>query len=71
MENYESLEAEGQVLRKRGTIEVTGRLPDRFENAQACARCPHRGRCTRGSHRRVFRDQNEEFRERMVGARRY
>jgi transposase len=57
----------GQVLRKTGTIEVNGRLSDRYENAQACAGCPHRGRCTWGSHRRVFRDQNEEVRERMRG----
>ena len=57
----------GQVLRKTGTIEVNGRLYERYENARACAGCPHRGRCTRGSHRRVFRDQNEEVRERMRG----
>jgi len=55
----------GQILRKTGTVEVNGRLHDRYENARACADCPHRGRCTRGSHRRVFRDQNEEVRERM------
>jgi len=55
----------GQVLRKTGTVEVNGRLYDRYENAGACGGCVHRGRCTRGSHRRVFRDQNEEVRERM------
>jgi len=55
----------GQILRKTGTVEVNGRLCDRYENAQACAGCPHRAKCTRGSHRRVFRDQNEEVRERM------
>jgi len=55
----------GQILRKTGTVELNGRLHDRYENARACAGCPHRARCTRGSHRRVFRDQNEEVRERM------
>jgi transposase len=55
----------GQVLRKTGAVEVSGRRYDRYENAQACAGCVHHGRCTRGSHRRVFRDQNEEVRERM------
>ena len=57
----------GQILRKSGTVEVNGRLYDRYENAGACPGCPHRGKCTRGSHRRVFRDQNEEVRERMRG----
>lgn len=55
----------GQVLRNTGTVEINGRLYDRYENAKACFGCPHRARCTRGSHRRVFRDQNEEVRERM------
>jgi transposase len=55
----------GQILSKTGTVEVNGRLCDRYENARACAGCLHRARCTRGSHRRVFRDQNEEVRERM------
>jgi len=55
----------GQILRKTGTVEVHGRLLDRYENARACVGCPHRGKCTRGSHRRVFRDQNEEVRHRM------
>lgn len=57
----------GQILRKTGTVEINGRLCDRYENARACAACAHRGKCTRGSHRRVFRDQNEEVRERMRG----
>jgi transposase len=55
----------GQVLRKTGSVEVNGRLYDRYENAKGCKGCPHRSRCTRGTHRRVFRDQNEEVRERM------
>jgi len=55
----------GQILRKTGTVEVNGRLYDRYENTGACPGCPHRKKCTQGSHRRVFRDQNEEVRERM------
>ena len=55
----------GQILRKTGTVEVHGRLCDRYENARTCTGCPHRSRCTRGSHRRVFRDQNEEVCQRM------
>jgi len=57
----------GKILRKTGTVETDGRRYDRYENAQACAGCANRGRCTRGSHRRVLRDQNEEVRERMRG----
>jgi transposase len=55
----------GQILWKTGTVEVNGRLCNRYENARACAGCPHRAKCTRGSHRRVYRDQNEEVRQRM------
>jgi transposase len=55
----------GEILRKTGTVEVHGRLRDRYENPRACVGCPHHTRCARGSHRRVFRDQNEEVRERM------
>lgn len=55
----------GQILRKTATGKINGRLLDRYENARACAGCPHHARCTRGSHRRVYRDQNEEVRERM------
>ena len=55
----------GQILRKTGTVKVHDRLRDRYENAQACAGCSHRASCARGSHRRVFRDQNEKVRQRM------
>jgi transposase len=55
----------GWILRKTGTVEISGRLYDRYENAKACSVCTHRGKCTRGSHRTIFRDQNEEVRERM------
>ena len=57
----------GQILKNSGTVEMNGRLSDRYENARACAGCVHREQCTRGSHRRVFRDHNEEVRERMRG----
>jgi hypothetical protein len=57
----------GQILRKTGTVEMNGRQYERYENARACAGCAHREQCTRGSHRRVFRDHNEEVRERMRG----
>ena len=55
----------GWILRNTGSIEVRGRIYDRYENPGACARCVFRSRCTKGGHRRVFRDQNEEVRERM------
>jgi transposase len=55
----------GWILRNTGSVEVRGRLYNRYENPGACARCVFRSRCTKGTHRRVFRDQNEEVRERM------
>jgi transposase len=55
----------GKVLKNTGSVAVNGRSYDRYENAAACAGCAHRSECTRGSHRRVLRDQNEEVRERM------
>ena len=44
---------------------MNGRIYNRYENPSACARCADRSRCTKGTHRRVVRDQNEEVRERM------
>jgi transposase len=55
----------GYILRKTGCIEMNGRTYDRYENPSACAGCARRNRCTKGTHRRLFRDQNEEVRERM------
>ena len=55
----------GWILANTGSVEINGRLHDRYENPSACARCSYRSRCTKGTHRRVFRDQNEEVRERM------
>jgi len=55
----------GWILRKTGMVEVNGRSYDRYENTKACPGCPHRGKCTRGTHRRIFRDQNEQIREHM------
>ena len=55
----------GWILPNTGSVEINGRLHDRYENPSACARCSYRSRCTKGTHRRVFRDRNEEVRERM------
>jgi len=55
----------GQTLRNTGSVEINGRPYDRYENARACAGCVSRSRCTKGAHRRVFRDRNEEVHERM------
>ncbi len=55
----------GWILRNTGSVELNGRIYDRYENPSACARCLYRNRCTKGTHRRVFRDRNEEVRERM------
>ena len=55
----------GWILSNTGSVEINGRIYNRYENPSACARCAFRSRCTKGAHRRVFRDQNEEVRERM------
>lgn len=55
----------GQVLRNTGSVEINGRTHDRYENPRACAGCARRNKCTNGPHRRVFRDRDEEVRERM------
>jgi transposase len=55
----------GKVLEKTGSVQANGRLYDRYENARACAHCPHRSACTKGKRRMIFRDRNEEVRDRM------
>jgi hypothetical protein len=55
----------GWILKNTGSFEINGRIYSRYENPSACARCAFRSRCTKGTHRRVYRDQNEEVRERM------
>jgi transposase len=55
----------GWILSNTGSVEMNGRMYNRYENPSACARCAYRSRCTKGPHRRVVRDQNQEVRERM------
>jgi len=55
----------GWILRNTGSVEINGRTYDRYENPSACAGCAYRSKCTKGKHRRVFRDRNEVVRERM------
>jgi transposase len=56
---------EGAVLPKVGSMLINGRRCSRYENRGACAGCAKREQCTKGSHRIVTRDDNEEVRERM------
>jgi len=55
----------GKVLEKTGSVQANGRIYDRYENARVCTRCPRRSACTKGKHRMIFRDRNEEVRDRM------
>jgi transposase len=55
----------GQTLRNTGSVQINGRSYNRYENPRACAACASRGRCTKGTHRKVYRDHNEELREGM------
>jgi transposase len=55
----------GMVLDRFGEVLINGRKHFRYASAEACGGCEFRGRCTKGSHRTIFRDQNEEVQERM------
>lgn len=56
---------QGALLKKLDSVEMNGRIYNRYENREACAVCPVRGHCTKGAYRRILRDQNEELREEM------
>jgi hypothetical protein len=55
----------GWILRNKGSFEINARLYNYYANPSACARCAFRSRCTKETHRRMYRDQNEAVRERM------
>lgn len=55
----------GKLLEKQGELDINGRLHNRYGNAQACRECSFRANCTKSDHRTIFRDQKEEYQERM------
>lgn len=55
----------GMVLERAGEVLINGRKHFRYASAAACGGCEFRGRCTKGNHRIILRDQNEEVQERM------
>ena len=55
----------GVVLEKVGEVLINGRMHFRYANAQGCAGCEFRARCTKGSQRMILRDHNEQVQERM------
>ena len=55
----------GWILTNAGSVEIRGRVYDRYENPSACARCAFLNKCTKGMRRQIFRDRNEAVRQRM------
>ena len=55
----------GKQLEKSGEATINGRRCDKYVNTDACAVCAHRIECTKMRARILYRDQNEEVKERM------
>ena len=55
----------GKQLKKSGEATINGRRCDKYLNTDACAGCAHRTECTKMRARIIYRDQNEEVKERM------
>ena len=56
----------GAELSRRRQREDKGRVLFHYDNAQACANCPLKSRCTSAGHRTVSRWEHEERLERMA-----
>jgi transposase len=56
----------GETLEKTGSFQMAnGKRYNKYENPAACTGCPQREKCTKGNHRTVSRDVDEEVKERM------
>jgi transposase len=55
----------GQFLEKKGEATIKGRRRFRYYNIRVCKECEFRERCTKGKFRTIYRDEKEEFQERM------
>ena len=55
----------GEHLEKSGEATINGRSYDKFSNKEACPACENKAACTKMQIRIIFRDQNEEVKERM------
>lgn len=55
----------GEQLEKSGEATINGRRYDKYTNKEACAGCAYKTECTKMQARIIYRDQNEEVKERM------
>jgi transposase len=55
----------GERLEKSGEATINGRRYDKYTNTAACAGCAYKTECTKMGARIIYRDQNEEVKERM------
>ncbi len=56
---------EGEILTKKGSNKINGRDHNRYSNSTACKKCSKRQECTKSSCRIIYRDVDEEVKERM------
>ena len=56
---------QGEVLSTISEVTIRGIRYRRYANAPACAECVFRDKCTTGKFCFIFRDQKEEFQDRM------
>jgi transposase len=57
----------GERLEKNGEVKINGRRYEKYTNKEACAGCAYKPECTKIQARIIYRDQNEEVKERMRG----
>lgn len=62
---YEYTCPRGEKLGYNGSYNQRGRTIDKFENKDACKKCPVKDMCTKYSHRIITRDSNEKIKENM------
>ena len=55
----------GERLEKSGEVTINGRRYDKYTNKKVCAGCANKPKCTKMQARIIYRDQNEEVKERM------
>jgi transposase len=55
----------GAILEKTGEVKLSGREYNQYKNADACAVCEVREKCTKGKYRIISRDKEEHLKEEM------
>lgn len=55
----------GEIFEKAGEVKLNGRECNQYKNADACAGCKVREKCTKGKYRIISRDKEEHLKEEM------